>query len=224
MFFSKARFSCYAGLEPAASETESQIAWPRSANEFANHLHGQIDELRCIISKYLRPGQHCEVSDSSEWRYGSYNVCIPVAVTGPSAQRLALKCPLPHRFRGRYDLMDEKIRCEAGAFVWISQNCTRVPIPKLWGFGLPTGLNVSSLWPIGIQTDEVCIVHSCWAFALVSTCRSVLGRTLGLATQKASLPSICTLSETSCTEIWLYSNGLHRRRCDAVLCPASENT
>jgi hypothetical protein len=39
-------------------------------------------------------------------------------------------------------LIEEKLRCEAAAYGWISKHCPQVPIPKLWGFGLPSGLAV----------------------------------------------------------------------------------
>ncbi|KAH8729162.1 hypothetical protein BGZ61DRAFT_529415 [Ilyonectria robusta] len=33
--------------------------------------------------------------------------------------------------------VDEKLRCEAATYIWLQQNCPDVPIPRLFGFGLP---------------------------------------------------------------------------------------
>lgn len=38
--------------------------------------------------------------------------------------------------------VDEKMRCEVAAYVWIQKNCPEVPIPNLLGFGFPGGSNV----------------------------------------------------------------------------------
>jgi hypothetical protein len=37
---------------------------------------------------------------------------------------------------------DEKVRCEAGTYAWLQENCPTVPIPRLYGFGLSTGQTV----------------------------------------------------------------------------------
>ncbi|KAJ0417842.1 hypothetical protein BJY00DRAFT_288788 [Aspergillus carlsbadensis] len=34
---------------------------------------------------------------------------------------------------------DEKVRCEAGAYAWLQENCPDVAIPELYGFALSTG-------------------------------------------------------------------------------------
>lgn len=36
-------------------------------------------------------------------------------------------------------------RCEAATFAWISRNCPRIPIPRLWGFGLAHGFSFTPL-------------------------------------------------------------------------------
>ncbi|KAL2433586.1 hypothetical protein ABEF95_007067 [Exophiala dermatitidis] len=113
---------------------------------FLNDLQSRIPNICGIVSHHLslRRFQQCEVSDRSEWLYGSFNVCIPINVTNWRKQRLLLRCPLPYILGGP-DGLDEKIRCEAATFAWISENCPRAPIPHLWGFGLP---NSSSFTPI----------------------------------------------------------------------------
>lgn len=137
---------------------------------YLNDLQAQIPSICGIVAHHLSlsRSQQCEVSDRSKWLCGSFNACIPISVTNWRTQRLLLRCPLPYMLGGP-DALDEKIRCEAATFAWISENCTRVPIPHLWGFGLPNGLSVglmttcydrrlfgSSLRPLHIYpgTDE----------------------------------------------------------------------
>lgn len=144
---------------PTASSDETARDWKEIEDEddnmlvklqqepwrqaFFDDLQSQIPNICGIVSHHLSLSlfQQCEVSDRSEWLYGSFNVCIPINVTNWRKQRLLLRCPLPYMLGGP-DGLDEKIRCEAATFAWISENCPRVPIPHLWGFGLPNGSSV----------------------------------------------------------------------------------
>lgn len=115
-----------------------------SRKAFFDHLERQVSDIGGIVSQHLSlsSSQRCDISDRSEWLYGGFNVCIPITVTNWRKQRLVLRCPLPYMADGPAGL-EEKIRCEAATFFWISQNCPRVPIPHLWGFGLPDSSGVS---------------------------------------------------------------------------------
>lgn len=56
-----------------------------------------------------------------------------------------LRCPLPYKLGGIFAPanVEEKLRCEAATFAWIEENCSELPIPYLYGFGLPNGRAVS---------------------------------------------------------------------------------
>lgn len=116
---------------------------PRLEEALYDYLQAHAFEIERIVRHHLSLGKHqrCEISPRADWLHGSFNACIPITVTNWRAQRVLLRCPFPHMFGGLAGL-DEKIRCEAATFAWISQNCPRVPIPHLWGFGLPSGLSV----------------------------------------------------------------------------------
>ncbi|KUJ07342.1 uncharacterized protein LY89DRAFT_691805 [Mollisia scopiformis] len=80
---------------------------------------------------------------------GSFNVCIPVRVNSAKShsKRVIIRFPLPYKVG---DLQhpgnaEEKIRSEAATFIWIRENCPTVPIPYLWGFGLPDGKSVCDI-------------------------------------------------------------------------------
>ena len=81
------------------------------------------------------------------WVLGSFNLCIPVRLRhSPSnaPYTVMMRCPLPHKLaEDRYPgTVDEKMRCEVAAYLWIRENCPEVPIPNLLGFGFPGGSNV----------------------------------------------------------------------------------
>jgi hypothetical protein len=119
---------------------------PQLRREFEAYLQDHTTEIQDIVSHHLslKQHQHCTVAEQSSWMYGDFNACIPITVSNWRTQRLLLRCPFPHMLSGSHttDKADEKVRCEAATFTWISQNCTQVPVPRLWGFGLPGGLRV----------------------------------------------------------------------------------
>ncbi|KKZ68476.1 hypothetical protein EMCG_05935 [[Emmonsia] crescens] len=71
--------------------------------------------------------------------FGSYNICISISIHGH--KRMMMRFPILHRVGEffRPGNADEKIRCEAGTYTWLNENCPSVPVPKLYGFALSTG-------------------------------------------------------------------------------------
>lgn len=140
--------------EAATEEIEEEddnmlirLNWNHLQEEFFDYLEAETTTIETIVSQHLDLTVHqpCRMSERPQWLHGSYNVCIPVFISNWRAQRVLIRCPFPHRLGGlqKTALMEEKLRCEAASYAWISQNCPRVPIPHLWGFGLPGGLCVS---------------------------------------------------------------------------------
>ncbi|KAJ9644797.1 uncharacterized protein PV06_08292 [Exophiala oligosperma] len=109
--------------------------------EFLDYLQRHASDIPGLVAHHLllSDRQECKVSDRSEWLHGSFNACIPVTISNWPTARVLLRCPFPHMVGSPMGL-DEKIRCEAATFAWIADNCPQVPIPRLWGFGLPEGL------------------------------------------------------------------------------------
>lgn len=122
--------------------------WDQQAKYFT-HLYRNRDSIKTIVAQHLGldSADKCRVAEPEDWMPGSFNVCIPVD-TDDRGQRLGKKAmirfPLPYRVG---DITcpgnaDEKIRCEAGTYTWLQENCPDVPIPQLYGFGLSTGQTV----------------------------------------------------------------------------------
>ncbi|EEP81184.1 predicted protein [Uncinocarpus reesii 1704] len=92
----------------------------------------------------LSPEQ-CEPSHPKSWLFGSFNVCIPISV--PGNKEVLMRFPILHRIGESFrpGNADEKLRCEAGAYAWLRENCPSIPVPKLYGFSLSTGQNFTAI-------------------------------------------------------------------------------
>lgn len=79
------------------------------------------------------------MADIKSWYHGGFNVCIPVTISAWEGkelpgQRVLIRFPLPYRVGEAFrpGNGDEKIRCEAGAYAYLQENCPEVPIPRLY--------------------------------------------------------------------------------------------
>lgn len=122
-------------------------AWDRRC-KFFNHLYRNQTVIHAITAHHLGLNvQLCKVAEPEEWIHGSFNVCIPVSISswkGQPTKRVIIRFPLPYKVGGSENA-DEKLRCEAGTYIWLQQNCPSVPIPRLYGFGLSTGQRVRGI-------------------------------------------------------------------------------
>ncbi len=126
-----------------------RITYPERRLDFFTYLYTRRSEIEAIVSYHLGfEAEMCKVGEVKEWIAGSFNVCIPVYIDKRARhprKRVLIRFPLPYKigetqFPGN---ADEKIRCEAAAFIWLQENCAAaVPIPSLWGFGFPNGQSV----------------------------------------------------------------------------------
>ncbi|EAS36823.3 uncharacterized protein CIMG_02177 [Coccidioides immitis RS] len=113
--------------------------WPQR-NRFFRYINAHRDLVEELVSHHLGiPSSKCRAADMVDWMNGSFNLCVPVSVEG--FNRVIIRFPLPYRVGERPcpGNGDEKVRCEAGAYAWLRQECSEVPIPDLYGFGLSTG-------------------------------------------------------------------------------------
>ncbi|KAJ5872668.1 uncharacterized protein N7529_005021 [Penicillium soppii] len=95
----------------------------------------------------LSSADECHIADPEQWMCGSFVICIPVNTDSqglkPEIQTI-IRFPLPYRV-GEVScpgIADEKILCEAWAYVWLQANCPDVVVPHLYEFGLATGQTV----------------------------------------------------------------------------------
>lgn len=129
-----------------------ELTYPEQERKFFEFIHVHKSDIRDIVSSHLglSSPDNCHLIESG-WLCGSFNACLPVAISDPhySAQRVMLRIPLPYKVgeKNHPGNAEEKLRCELATYIWMSQHCPRVPIPSLLGFGFASGLNVSAICP-----------------------------------------------------------------------------
>ncbi|EEP77983.1 predicted protein [Uncinocarpus reesii 1704] len=117
-----------------------------------NARHGW---MKAIVAHHLNLGSSeiCRIADTAEWYCGSFNVCVPITIENwnwrrkQPGKRVILRFPLPYRVGESFrpGNGDEKVRCEAGTYAWLQENCPSVPIPRLYGFAMSTGETFTNL-------------------------------------------------------------------------------
>lgn len=139
--------------------------WDRR-EQFFNHLQSHRRLIQQIVAHHLglSSSDKCHIVDPELWIYGSFNLCILIfvddAARGPW-EHFMMRFPLPYKIGEdlRPGNADEKIRCEAGTFAWLQENCPTISIPELYGFGLSTGQTVCVADPSLRRRLQLLIVH-----------------------------------------------------------------
>jgi len=130
-----------------------QLGYVEQQCHFFSHLYYKREWMESVVAHHLglRSTNVCHMTEWQDWLRGSFNVCIPVTIDGDNwadrrqpGHRVILRFPLPYRIGESFrpGNGDEKIQCEAGTYAWLEQNCSDVPIPRLYGFALSTGETV----------------------------------------------------------------------------------
>lgn len=115
-------------------------------------LIARTSQIERLISRHLRiSADDFALYPPSAWIEGSFNICLPIDIKHNHNARLpsraVIRFPLPYNV-GESSMpgtMDEKLRCEAATYVWMSENCPDIPIPRLLGMGFPGSHTVSSV-------------------------------------------------------------------------------
>lgn len=131
-----------------------ELCYSRKQEELLDYLRDSRGDIENAVSRHLglSKSERCRLGEQDEWMRGNFNLCIPVYIEHWSRhprKRVVIRFPLPYKL-GESDFpgnVEEKLRCEAATFIWIQEHCPEVPIPFLWGFGLPNGDSVSLQTP-----------------------------------------------------------------------------
>ncbi|KAG7109913.1 hypothetical protein HYQ44_020319 [Verticillium longisporum] len=137
-------------IESALNEEKNLINWASygpATNNLYQEIWEQRDSVAALVKHHmaLRRQDKCIVLPPHNWIRGSFNVCIFVEVNSSGVRRkVVFRCPLPHKLaEARYPgSIDEKSSCEAGAYVWVEENCPEIRSPHLFGFGFMDGRHV----------------------------------------------------------------------------------
>lgn len=144
----------YKSAEQSDEDVLEEIRWKAATGELRSHLWQRPQQLgiAATVSQHLGlrvrgEPETVSIQPPESWIVGTFNICIPIRVRrspGDTPYSVLMRCPLPHKLaEERYPgTVDEKMRCEVAAYVWMQENCLEVPIPNLLGFGFPGGLHV----------------------------------------------------------------------------------
>ncbi|OAT14135.1 hypothetical protein BDBG_09218 [Blastomyces gilchristii SLH14081] len=109
-----------------------RLSYPSQESQFFALLHRRCNWVRAIIAHHLNleSPDECDV-DVENWLHGSYN-----KGKKRPGDRVMLRLPLPYHVGEAFRLgnADERVRCEAGTYAWLEDNCPDIPIPRLYDF------------------------------------------------------------------------------------------
>ncbi|PGH08670.1 hypothetical protein AJ79_05952 [Helicocarpus griseus UAMH5409] len=117
-----------------------ELSYPKCAQS-STRIYRRREVIAALVAHHLGVcPSTCQVEEPKKWMSGSFNLCVPVKITSTS-RRLVIRFPLPYRVGDNFrpGNADEKVRCEAATYAWISQECPSIPMPHLYGFALSTG-------------------------------------------------------------------------------------
>lgn len=125
-----------------------QLEYYDAQTQFFRRLYDKRDSMKVAVAHHLglNSSSECYVSDTKDWLHGSFNVLVPVKINCWAGKQVLMRFPLPYRIGESFrpGNCDEKVRCEAGAYAWLQENCPDVPIPQLYGFSLSSGETVQA--------------------------------------------------------------------------------
>ena len=135
---------------------------------FFTYLYRNHELIRSIITSHLgvTSREKCHLVDVEDWIHGNFNVCIQADILGSRGveKQVMIRFPLPYRI-GEDPCprnADEKVRCKAGTYTWLKENCPTMPIPRFYGYGLSNGKTVSLLFIIFLHF--ACNLYICRQF------------------------------------------------------------
>lgn len=79
--------------------TLQQLTYPTQRLEFFVHLHQHRKDVEALVAHHVGLfASKCQISEASEWRHGSFNVCIPVYLKSGNyaRERVMIRFPLPY--------------------------------------------------------------------------------------------------------------------------------
>lgn len=115
-------------------------------------LIARTSQIERLIFGHLGiPADDFALYPPSAWIEANFNICLPIDIKHGHGARLpsraVIRFPLPYNIGEAFmpDTIDEKLRCEAATYVWMSENCPDIPVPRLLGMSFPGSQTVSSV-------------------------------------------------------------------------------
>ena len=126
-------------LAEALDEEEnvlSPLTYSSQREDFLFWIYEHREDFKALLSipLGLADNEICRFGESREWKHGSFNVCIPIYIDN-WRKHPGKRVPLPYKV-GESTCsgnVNEKLRAEAAAYIWIQDNCSDIPIPFYGG-------------------------------------------------------------------------------------------
>ncbi|KAH9817005.1 hypothetical protein Tdes44962_MAKER05583 [Teratosphaeria destructans] len=122
---------------PVLTSRQTQLAFLRDTEE-------RPQQILALVSRHLGIAtSNCVLTPSSEWIFGTFNLCLPITIldtrSGRLPPRVVMRLAVPQKSGESFapGTVDEKLRCEAATYVWLERECPMIPIPRLLGIGFP---------------------------------------------------------------------------------------
>ncbi|EXJ82309.1 hypothetical protein A1O3_06122 [Capronia epimyces CBS 606.96] len=126
------------------------IRHEHATESFRHLLWTQKESIAALVRHNLHLREHdgCIVLPPESWIQGAFNICVLVHITvAGRSTNLVFRCPMPHKLAEiQYaGTIDEKVRCEVAAYVWIQEHCPDIRIPRLYAFDFVDGSQFTHL-------------------------------------------------------------------------------
>lgn len=116
----------------------------QKTDDFRQKLQSSSSHIRELVSRQLQiPESDFVIDEPSAWIEGGFNICLGIEINNGHHPHLpptaVIRFPLPFNVGEDYapGAMDEKLRCEAATYIWLKENCSNIPLPRLLGIGFP---------------------------------------------------------------------------------------
>lgn len=125
----------------------------RAAETHDIYCHLWVDrhnaEALAVHHLGLERGTISRIAPQEDWKVGDHHISFTIVVYDTDLgqdRKVHFKCYIPSAYGEDFfkNSVEEKIRIDVGSQVWMSQKCPDIPIPIMFGYGLPNGRQVST--------------------------------------------------------------------------------
>ncbi|KAH6973810.1 hypothetical protein BKA56DRAFT_491328 [Ilyonectria sp. MPI-CAGE-AT-0026] len=130
-------------------------------HELFNHLWVDRHNAEALAVHHvgLERGTIARIAPQEQWQVGDYHICFIVEVydmVHDTVHKVLFKCYIPSAFGEDFfpKALEEKMRIDVGSHVWMSEKCTEIRIPFMFGYGLPNGEQFTHVAQLGEHEQD----------------------------------------------------------------------
>ncbi|KAK2751156.1 hypothetical protein FQN57_000232 [Myotisia sp. PD_48] len=139
--------------QESEEDMRAELTYLPDLVELHSLLERESQAIQYLVASHLgispakvRVPPHIGPDGKRIWWHGVINLYIPIDINAPGSSlptKVMFRLPMLHKIGEKWfpGNAEEKIRTEAATHIWTEKNCPDVPIPKLRGFGVTSGLS-----------------------------------------------------------------------------------